>query len=159
MRTLVSHIYSFFQCVELNSAFKSIFQKQVMEWFLEHYGAGFEMETKIPIGNPEKDHKFDIVNLKRRIVIECKRYTWTAKGNVPSAKTGFTNEAAFYLSFLPDNYVKYIIMLRSYHQKRNETLAEYYFRTYRHLLDGVIVAEFDSESNRMSVVGSTVVGE
>ena len=38
-------------------------------------------------------------------------------------------------------------------------IAEYYFRTYRHLLDGVIVAEFDPESNRMSVVGSTVVGE
>ena len=134
-----------------NGAF---FQKQVMEWFLTQYGTGFEMETKIPIGNPEKDHKFDIVNLEKRIVIECKRYTWTATGNVPSAKMGFTNEAAFYLSFLPDSYKKYIVMLRSFHEKRNESLAEFYFRTNRHLLGEVIVTEYDPISNDMRVVGS-----
>lgn len=91
------------------------FQKQVMDWFLKEYGPGFEMETKIPIGNPAKDHKFDIVNLEKRIVIECKCYTWTETGNVPSAKMGFANEAAFYLSFLPETYEKYIVMLKSHH--------------------------------------------
>lgn len=131
----------------------ALFQKQVMEWFIRHRGQEFKLETKIPIGNPAKDHKFDIVNTKERIVIECKRYTWTATGNVPSAKMGFTNEAAFYLSFLPDSYKKYIVMMRAYHEKRNESLAEYYFRTYRHLLGKVIVAEYDPVSDELRIIG------
>ena len=82
----------------------AIFQKQVKEWFQKQYGPDFELEKKIAIGDPAKDHKFDIVNEEKKIAIECKRYTWTETGNVPSAKMGFTNEAAFYLSFLPDSY-------------------------------------------------------
>jgi len=98
----------------------ALFQRQVLEWFQNEYGVEFELEKKIPIGNPAKDHKFDIVDAAGTIAIECKRYTWTETGNVPSAKMGFTNEAAFYLSFLPDSYEKYIVMLKSHHPKRNE---------------------------------------
>ena len=65
----------------------AIFQKQVKEWFQEHYEKLFEMEKKIPIGDPAKGHKFDIVDEAGTIAIECKRYTWTETGNVPSAKT------------------------------------------------------------------------
>ncbi len=132
------------------------FQKSVRDWFVNHYGPGFELETKIPIGTSDerkKDHKFDIVNLKQKIVIECKRYTWTETGNVPSAKMGFTNEAAFYLSFLPDDYEKYIVMLKSNHTKRKESLAEYYFRTNRHLLGKTIVAEYDPSADELRIVG------
>ena len=71
------------------------FQKQVQQYFINTYGPSFELEKKIPIGEPAKDHKFDIVSFDLGIVIECKRYTWTETGNVPSAKMGFTNEAAF----------------------------------------------------------------
>lgn len=70
----------------------------------------FEMEKKLAIGNPPKGHKFDIVSEDAHIAIECKRYTWTEGGNVPSAKMGTMNEAVFYLSFLPDTYDKYIVM-------------------------------------------------
>ena len=89
----------------------AIFQKQVLEWFRGHYKTSFSLEKKIPIGSPPKDHKFDIVADNDLVAIECKRYTWTETGNVPSAKMGFTNEAAFYLSFLPDTYKKIIVML------------------------------------------------
>ena len=130
----------------------AIFQKQVLEWFQEHYMTSFSLEKKIPIGNPPKDHKFDIVADNDLIAIECKRYTWTESGNVPSAKMGFTNEAAFYLSFLPDAYKKIIVMLRSYHPKRKESLAEYYHRTYRHLLGNIVVAEFDPDSKSMRFI-------
>lgn len=130
------------------------FQRAVQQYFIQEYGAGFELEKKIPIGEPAKDHKFDIVNTDKRIVIECKRYTWTESRNVPRAKMGFTNEAAFYLSFLPDTFEKYIVMLRSHHTKRNESLAEYYYRTYRHLLGTIIIAEFDPESNSFRIIGS-----
>ena len=130
------------------------FQKEVLKWFRDKYGPVFELETKIPIGNPPKDHEFDIVSADLSIAIECKRYTWTETGNVPSAKMGFANEAAFYLSFLPDQYDKYIVMLRSYHEKRKESLAEYYFRTNRHLLGATKVAEFDPETRQMRIIGS-----
>ena len=128
------------------------FQKQVFEWFRGHYNVSFSLEKKIPIGNPPKDHKFDIVADNDLIAIECKRYTWTETGNVPSAKMGFTNEAAFYLSFLPDAYRKIIVMLRSCHPKRKESLAEYYYRAYRHLLGNIVVAEFDPDSKSMRFI-------
>ena len=88
-------------------------------------------------------------------VFSCneKRYTWTETGNVPSAKMGFTNEAAFYLSFLPDTYEKYIVMLRSYHEKRSESLAEYYSRTNRHLIGKTKVVEYDPESKELRIIG------
>jgi hypothetical protein len=133
-----------------NGAF---FQKQVMKWFQGHFGKSFELEKKIPIGNPPKEHKFDIVESTGTIAIECKRYTWTETGNVPSAKMGFTNEAAFYLSFLPNDYEKYIVMLKSHHIKRRESLAEYYFRTNKHLLGNIIVAEYDPDADTLRIIG------
>ena len=129
------------------------FQKRVQHYFIKKYGPGFELEKKIPIGEPLKDHKFDIVNLDLGIVIECKRYTWTEAGNVPSAKMGFTNEAAFYLRFLPDNYEKYIVMLKAHHTKRQESLAEYYYKINNHLLGKVKVAEYNPVSESMRVIG------
>jgi len=128
------------------------FQKKVQQYFIDEYGPGFELEKKIPIGEPPKDHKFDIVNSDLGIVIECKRYTWTMAGNVPSAKMGFTNEAAFYLRLLPDSYKKYIVMLKAYHPKKQESLAEYYYRMNNHLLGKVKVAEFDPENSEFRVI-------
>ena len=130
------------------------FQRAVQRYFIQEFCAGFELEKKIPIGKPAKEHKFDIVNSDKQIVIECKRYTWTETGNVPSAKMGFTNEAAFYLSFLPDTFEKYIVMLRSHHAKRNESLAEYYYRTYRHLLGTIKIAEFDPKTKDFRIISS-----
>lgn len=130
------------------------FQLAVLNYFIRKHGEGFELEKKIPIGIPPKNHKFDIVSEQKKIVIECKRYTWTETGNVPSAKMGFTNEAAFYLSFLPDTYEKYIVMLKSHHPKRAESLAEYYFRTNRHLLGKTKVAEYDPITDEFRIVGS-----
>ena len=129
------------------------FQLAVKEWFEEVYTAPFEIERKIAIGRPAKLHSFDISSLDESIVVECKCYTWTETGNVPSAKMGFTNEAAFYLSFLPDNTERMIVMLHAEHAKRNETLAEYYFRTNRHLLGKIKIYEFDLQTKEMRFVG------
>lgn len=128
------------------------FQRLVKDWFEKNYKLEFELEKKIAIGNPPKDHKFDIVCEQKKIVIECKRYTWTQTGHVPSAKMGFTNEAAFYLSFLPKEYDKYIVMLYSYHDKRKQSLAEYYYQTYRHLIGDTHVLEYDPEKDNMREV-------
>ena len=129
------------------------FQLAVKEWFEEAYTAPFEIERKIAICRPAKLHSFDISSLDESIVVECKCYTWTETGNVPSAKMGFTNEAAFYLSFLPDDTERIIVMLHAEHAKRNETLAEYYFRTNRHLLGKIKIYEFDLQTKEMRFVG------
>ena len=131
----------------------AIFQQQVKNWFQNHFETSFELEKKIPIGDPPKEHKFDIVDADGSIAIECKRYTWTETGNVPSAKMGFTNEAAFYLSLLPSHFDKYIVMLKSHHSKRRESLAEYYYRMNKHLLGKIIVAEYNPDTDELTVVG------
>lgn len=137
----------------------AIFQKIVKAWFEKNYNAAFDMEHKIAIGEPAKDHKFDIVCERLNIVIECKRYTWTKSWNVPSAKMGTCNEASFYLSFLPDKYKKYIVMMKSYNEKRKETLAEYYYRTYKHLIGDILVAEFDIDNNTLKIINSDINNE
>lgn len=63
-----------------------------------------------------------------------------------------TVEAAFYLSLLPDTYEKFIVMLKAPNSKKGETLAEYYYRTNRHLLGTVKVAEYDPDTNKLIVV-------
>lgn len=130
------------------------FQSAVKEYFQKIYGRAFFLEKKIPIGNPPKEHKFDIVDAENHIAIECKCYTWTETGNVPSAKMGFCNEAAFYLTLLPECYEKYIVILESWHEKRHETLAEYYFRMYKHLLGKIKVAEYNPETEKFKIIGS-----
>ena len=129
------------------------FQIAVKEWFEENTLDQYVLECPIAIGNPAKLHKFDIVEASEKRVIECKCYTWTETGNVPSAKMGFTNEAAFYLSFLPSTIEKIIVMAKSYHLKRGETLAEYYFKTNRHLLGEIKVMEYDMCTKEMRMVG------
>lgn len=47
---------------------------------------------------------------------------------------------------------KYIVMLRSHHEKRSESLAEYYFRTNKHLIGKTRVAEYDPRSNEMIII-------
>ncbi len=120
------------------------------------FGLDFEIEKKILIGNPAKAHRFDLVSCDERFVIECKCYTWTESGNVPSAKMGFINEAAFYLSFLPENVDKLIVMLKAVHPRRAETLAQYYFRTNRHLLRDIKIYEFDLQSGELCLVGQNI---
>ncbi len=136
-----------------NPRVRAVFQKKVAEWFAYKYQKEFLLEKKIAIGEPEKDHKFDIVAEDNSVAVECKCYTWTVTGNVPSAKMGFANEAAFYLSFLPDTYEKFIVMLYATHEKRTETLAEYYYRMNKHLLGNTKVAEYDPSTDEFRVVG------
>ena len=120
------------------------FELAVIKWFENEYGKAFKHNGVFEIGNPPKAHRFDVVSEDKTVVAECKCYTWTETGNMPSAKMGFVNEAVFYLSFIP-NADTYIVMKKAQHPRRKETLAEYYYRTYRHLLGNTRVLEFDAE--------------
>lgn len=95
----------------------------------------------IPIGRPPKDHKFGLANADRSIVAECKCYTWTDSGNVPSVKLMGLDEAVFYFGFLPARTQKILCMKESVYKGKAETLAEYYVLVHGHLLGDVSVFE------------------
>lgn len=121
------------------------FQELVLKSMEKHFGIDFEMEVAIPIGKPSKNYKFDCVSEDRKIVVECKCYTWTTTGNVPSAKLMGLNEALFYMSYLPDDITKILCIKKSVYPRKTETLAEYYCRIDGHLLGDVMVYEVDDE--------------
>ena len=50
-------------------------------------------------------------------------------------------------------------MLYSYHDKRKQSLAEYYYQTYRHLIGNMHVLEYELENNTMREVISIVNSE
>lgn len=121
------------------------FQEFVQAILKEKYDTYFEQEAAIPIGSPPKNHKFDLASTDRSIVAECKCYTWTDSGNVPSAKLMGLDEAVFYFGFLPAGTKKILCMKKSVFLEKTETLAEYYIRIHGHLLGDVSVFEISDD--------------
>lgn len=111
-----------------------------------YLGTEFRIDYPIAIGKPPKAHRFDLVSSDAAIVGECKNYSWTETGNMPSAKMGFINEAVLYLSHLPKPTKKFIAMRLDRHARRQESLAEFYVRTYLHLLQGIEIFEIDMQT-------------
>ena len=133
------------------------FQNSILEWFDHNYSGAFNIEVPIPVGvvgSEKKDHKYDIANNDCSIVIECKRYTWTETGNVPSAKIRSLNEALLYLHLLDDSCYKVLAMIRAEHPKRDQTLAEYYVKNYYNLIGKIVIAEYDLETGSMRLINS-----
>ena len=88
----------------------------------------------IGISKIKKKHKFDLGNEEKRILVECKHHEWTITGNSPSAKMTIWNEAMLYFAMTPKNFTNILFVKKSVHEKKKENLAEYYCRTYRHLI-------------------------
>ena len=122
-----------------------IFQEEVQLLLEKKFRTTFDQEVAIAIGSPPKDHKFDLVNKDHSIVAECKCYSWTDSGNVPSAKLMGLDEAAFYFGFLPSETTKILCMKCATYSGRSETLAEYYVRVHGHLLRDVLVYEISDD--------------
>ena len=103
-------------------------------------GLGYELMKNVglPVGlEKKKNHRFDLgtpTSAEEKIIIECKSHRWTSGDNVPSAKLTVWNEAMYYFHLTPLGYRKIFFILRDYSSKRNETLGEYYIRTYGHLI-------------------------
>jgi len=64
------------------------FQKLAAKILSQHFNVEFHLDYPIPIGNPPKEHRFDLVSTDHNYIGECKNYSWTKSGNVPSAKNG-----------------------------------------------------------------------
>jgi hypothetical protein len=127
--------------------------KKIMD---NRFRVDFEINGKIKIGRPAKEHKFDLVS--NNFVGECKCYSWTKPGNIPSAKITLLNEAAFYLFNIPKkkNIKKFIVMKRDFHKKRKETLAEYYYRTNKHLLNDIDIFEIDERTKKVRKINHNI---
>lgn len=115
-------------------------------------GLLLEKNIKITLGinTTKKEHAFDLGCKKEKVLVECKSHKWTRPNdNVPSAKLSVWNEAMYYFFVAPSEYRKIMFVLRDYNQKRKETLAEYYIRTYHHLIpDGVELWEFNEDTEQ-----------
>ena len=129
------------------------FQQKAAEILSRHYKVSFRIEFPIPIGDPPKEHKLDLVSDDLQFVGESKNYSWTEGSNVPSAKMGFLNEAVFYLQHLPKEKKRFVVMRRDVDEKHKESLAEYYYRSNRHLLNGVFLIEIDLLNNAVHEIG------
>ena len=121
------------------------FQEIAAKLLSQLWGVTLVSDHPIAIGTPPKKHRFDLSTLDIAYAGECKNYSWTETGNVPSAKMGFMNEAVFYLSFLPSSTLKFIVMRRDTHMRHRESLAEYYHRQYHHILGETHLFEIDIE--------------
>lgn len=130
------------------------FQNKVKQWFETDRNTPLYLEHAINIGTPSRPHKFDISDMDEDLVIECKCYTWTDSGNIPSAKLRGLNEAIFYFSFLPPQTEKILVMAHAVHPQKSETLAEYYYRTNGHLLGDVKLMEFHPTTNTMRLIAA-----
>ncbi len=121
------------------------FQERTCQIMAEYFHQNFELEVPVDIGYPPKQHRFDCVSQDQSIVVECKCYTWTNTGNVPSAKLMGLNEAVFYMNYLPKETIKIIAMKKSRFPGKTETLADYYHRIDGHLLQNIHLAEIDDD--------------
>jgi len=137
----------------LNTGKGRSFQLRAAEILSRKFGVKFKMNFAISIGNPPKEHQFDLVSEDLRYVGECKNYSWTEGKNVPSAKMAFVNEAVFYLSFLPPDKERFVVMRKDIHPTKRESLTSYYYRTYRHVLGNVYIVEVDLEHDSANVIG------
>ncbi|MCG7333698.1 hypothetical protein MHZ95_00235 [Sporosarcina sp. ACRSM] len=105
----------------------------------------------------KKNHRFDLgtpLNAEEKIIIECKSHRWTRPSdNVPSAKLTVWNETMNYFHLAPEGYRKILFVLRDFSVKRNETLGEYYIRTYGHLIPkDVEIMEYDEVNQSVRVL-------
>ena len=113
--------------------------------YLSTLGRPVQPEFAVEVGLSavrRKLHTFDLGN--DTLLVECKRFAWTAGGNSPSAKLATLNEALLYFVATPAHYRKLLVLAKAPGTRGGETLAAYYVRRYGHLIPPTVeVWEFD----------------
>jgi hypothetical protein len=102
---------------------------------------GRRLEVEIKLNVMGKGHAFDLVTPDRDVVAECKAFSWTVSGNVPSAKIVHLREAVSDLRGLGEGVLCYLVVERATHSRHRETLGEYFVRLNRERLGPVSVLE------------------
>jgi hypothetical protein len=109
--------------------------------------AQFKSNHPIDIGihDRKKAHRFDLVDVNKKILVECKAHTWTEGGNIPSAKITNFNQAMYYFHASPEGYRKILFIHKSVCPKRNRSLGRYYIDKNDHLIPlDVEIWEYDA---------------
>ncbi len=130
------------------------FEIKCNEYFYKYFKDILFDNNKIKIGlyNNRKDHKFDFVSNKDKIIIECKSHSWTEGNYSPSAKMSVWNEAMYYFSLSPKEYRKILFVKKSLN-RNGKSLARYYKDTYNHLIpENTEIWEFDVGNNKHEVI-------
>lgn len=125
--------------------------------YLARLGVVTKRGFKVTIGirEPRKEHGFDLGSDELNLVVECKSHRWTEGNKVPSAKLAVWNEAMYYLSLVPPSMKRILFVLRDVRGGDGEPLADYYVRTYGHLIPlGVEIWEYDEDADRHRVCNS-----
>ena len=132
------------------------FQERTRVALSDKFDTEFDKEVEIAVGDLKygKKHKFDLANSDRSILVECKCYSWTDTGNVPSAKLRTLNEAVLYFKSLSEHEdaKKIICMKEARFEGKSKTLAEYYVSLYEHLLQDIGVYEISEEKEGADAV-------
>jgi len=131
-----------------------IFEESVQEYF-HSQGLMLDKKIKVNVGFSlkKKEHEFDLGSLVSKVIVECKSHRWTRNKkkeiqNVPSAKLTVWNEAMYYFVCAPKEYRKILVVAYDYWPKRDLTLAQYYIKTYYHLIpDDVELWELNEDEN------------
>lgn len=134
---------------ESNSQVGMDFETAVND-FLTKQGLSLTKHYQVPIGIAEKKkmHMFDFGSNNPKVIVECKSHRWTTGDNTPSAKMTTWNEAMYLFAIAPQEYRKIFVVLKDFNERRRQTLAEYYIKTYEHLIPvDVKILEFDTNAN------------
>jgi len=114
---------------------------------------GRKPDREVSIATPSgASHRCDLATPERDVVAECKCYDWTVSGNVPSAKIVHLREALQRLRLLPEDVTRYLIIRKSPHPVRPESLGAYFVRLNQHELGTVNVLELPEEGGRLNVL-------
>ena len=124
------------------------FQLKCKAAFQNLLGRPMEEEVSMPaLGG--KPHKFDLATHERDVVVECKAFTWTSGGNVPSAKITTLREAVQYLRSIPATSVPYLVISKASLREKTETLGQYFVRLNEDMLGNVNVLEMPPEGGEL----------
>ena len=131
------------------------FEEKVRLKLEELYKTRFNIYSKnnpdlviLTVGNPPKRRKFDIVSEDKSIVVECKDNNWSETEKIPSGKIATILKEVLYFSKMTKNAnTKKIIVLKYYYnESRKQTLADYFIKTYKHLLEDIIIMELNVQN-------------
>lgn len=125
------------------------FEEAARLYFSQHENLILEPSYPLELGvaKEKKTHRFDLGCQNPPVIVECKSHNWTETGIVPSAKIAVLNVAMYFFQLAPSKYRKILFVLESRHERRQETLAQYYVRTSGHLVPpDVSIIEYDPNS-------------
>ena len=108
---------------------------------------------EIVISGLTKAHSFDLGSDQPPINVECKSNRWASGSNVPSVKLAVWNESMYYFACAPSIFRKIFFVLSDIRATTGQTIAEYYIRTYRHLIPpNVEIWEYDEATKSVEIV-------